>query len=673
MSESKKTGIFAAVAGLLAIVSWFTFPRAGSDIDSVDNRIGKPLFANYDPSEASSLKIVKFNTEEAKREDFEVTRDKASNLWTIPSRYGYPADATKQMSEAANAFLNVTVLGVATDKRDEHKLFGVLEPDEEKVGVGDEGVGMMVRMKDAKNDDMVYLIVGKTEKDQPKHRFVRVPSQDRVYLVEIDIDSLSTDFSRWIESDLLKLSSNDIQTLGIRDYTIVQTAEGGQLNPNFDADVSFSTTDGKWSADKIVIHDGPKDSDRVLTADEKLNGTKLNEIKNALDSLRIVDVYRKPKGLATDFKVEKTLLDDRDSILALFRRGFIPQKGSDGNTEIFATSGELLVTLKDGVQYMIRFGNTTGESTDGKEQKEGEPPSDSLMLDRYMLVSARLDDTKYPAPSLKTLPETYDDVLHLEAAETGDLPEAEPVDQSKLDAMPAEDNSAIEVPPAPEPESAKSGDSDNTPVPDGETDTGAPDKPEGGDSETKKEDELTEAMGPAESRLVRFQPPAEGSDGDATPSSEASSGEPASGTNQPPENPTSNEDQDTKSAEPKSDGTQPPAANPESEKDTSAKEPPKELTEEEKKEKLEAARERITKENQRVIDEHNEKLETAKNRVMELNARFADWFYVISESEYKKLRIQLNELIQPAGAADAPAGGGLTPGFSSPPGLGPTR
>ncbi len=65
-----------------------------------------------------------------------------------------------------------------------------------------------------------------------------------MYVVELDVNSLTTDFSRWIESDLLKLSSTDVQTLGIRDYTITQTAGGGDLIPNFDADLTFSTTDG---------------------------------------------------------------------------------------------------------------------------------------------------------------------------------------------------------------------------------------------------------------------------------------------------------------------------------------------------------------------------------------------------------------------------------------------
>ena len=98
---------------------------------------------------------------------------------------------------------------------------------------------------------------------------------------------------------------------------------------------------------------------------------------------------------------------------------------------------------------------------------------------------------------------------------------------------------------------------------------------------------------------------------------------------------------------------------------------PKQETEEELKERLDLVREDITKENQRKIDDRNNKLEKAKIRVQTLNARFADWYYVISEDMYKKLRVTQPELVtspQPNGAANSPNGlpGNLPGNFSLP-------
>ncbi len=659
MNENTKTGIFAVVAGVVALAAWLIAPRT-VDFSKGPNEdvVGKSLFAEYEPLDAATLKIVKYDETMGTVSDFEVARDKTSNVWSIPSRYGYPADAAAQMSSAANTFINLKVLDVVTDLRDQHSMFGVVEPDREKLSVGDSGVGMLVRIQNAKGDNLVNLVIGKTEKDNPKHRFVRIPSQDRVYIVELDTNPLTTDFSKWIEADLLKLSSTDIQTLGIRDYNILP-GEGGRqiLTPNFDADVSFSTVDGKWSPDRIVTHDGAKETPRVLTDTEQLNATKLNEMKNALDSLRIVDVVRKPKGLAADLKVEKALLDDRESQLTMFRRGFIPQQGKDGSSEIYAANGELQVTLRDGVQYLIRFGNSAGESSEekeGEEKAEDKTADDSLKLDRYMLVTARLDESKYPAPLLTPVPETYEDLLRMEAASKATVDSASAVDvpADLAPTTPAEANPNTDVPPA-EPTTTDPTSAEAT----APTET----KPAGGDqaapaagSEAGGDQASLNANGAQ--RLVSFQPPEEPkASGDAPASDAAPVAEPAA-TTEVPTAPANTDAVATPAAE--ATATQPPAT------------PPVELTEEEKKEKLEAAKERVNKENQRLIDERTEKMEAARKKVAELNARFSEWFYVIGETEYKKLRVKLDELIQPKTAA-APGGAAGLPNFSMPPGFGP--
>jgi hypothetical protein len=60
---------------------------------------------------------------------------------------------------------------------------------------------------------------------------------------------------------------------------------------------------------------------------------------------------------------------------------------------------------------------------------------------------------------------------------------------------------------------------------------------------------------------------------------------------------------------------------------------------------LELERERIRKENQRKQDERDEKLKKANTRIAELNSRFADWYYIISEDEYKKVHLGRSDLI----------------------------
>ncbi|MCA9160544.1 MAG: hypothetical protein KDA72_19570, partial [Planctomycetales bacterium] len=114
---------------------------------------------------------------------------------------------------------------------------------------------------------------------------------------------------------------------------------------------------------------------------------------------------------------------------------------------------------------------------------------------------------------------------------------------------------------------------------------------------------------------------------------------------------------------PTTEGTQPPADA------STAEEPAK--TDEELQEELEFVREQIAKENQRKIDARNEKMDAARRRVQELNARFADWYYVVSDEVYKKLKISREQLIGPntpdAAQATPAAPGQSTPGL--PPGF----
>ena len=66
---------------------------------------------------------------------------------------------------------------------------------------------------------------------------------------------------------------------------------------------------------------------------------------------------------------------------------------------------------------------------------------------------------------------------------------------------------------------------------------------------------------------------------------------------------------------------------------------------------LELERERVRKENQRKQDERDEKLKKANKKIAELNARFADWYYIIAEDEYKKVHLGRSELIKEKASA----------------------
>jgi hypothetical protein len=623
VNEGSKTGVFALIAGAVALLAWATTPRNTVD-PSATATMGKVLFEGFkDPLDAAWLKIVKFDPNQQATVEFEVAKDAKSGLWSIPSREGYPADASKQMAEAATLFIGLKSLDVASEKRADQELFGVLEPTTQREQGGD-GVGMLVQMRDAKNNMLVDIIIGKETDD--KKRFLRAPNEDVIYVADLNTQPLSTDFKQWIESDLLKLSSNDIDSIGIKDYQLLPTNQGLALSRNYEADINFLSATGQWAPKQIATFGSEGKVERVLTEEEQLNATRLNEIKSTLDRLILADVAKKPTGLAADLKGNRKQLGE-EALVSLAKRGFYPDpQQKDGDVvEFYAENGELIVSLRNGVQYVLRLGGSAGADM---SQPIGSGEEGKISINRYLLVTCRLDESKIPEVVLEKVPETVEELKALEALKK-DAGAVVP----GVGAVPF--GSDATMPAVPESTGAE------TPVVPPAT-------------ETPVKDPATEPP----------QPPA----------------------NDPPKDPVAAEvsSSSAKFVSLRSqDGEQPPVETPPPPQETPAQQqtPPvqeaavpvqptpggsaePDITEEEWKERLAVKKEEVTKSNQRKLEERAEKLNLAKNKVAELNSRFADWYYIISEEDYRKLKIKIEDLIQPKSAAPAPpaAPAGL-PGF----------
>ena len=60
-----------------------------------------------------------------------------------------------------------------------------------------------------------------------------------------------------------------------------------------------------------------------------------------------------------------------------------------------------------------------------------------------------------------------------------------------------------------------------------------------------------------------------------------------------------------------------------------------------------------------MMDERKDRLEDAERRVRDLNARFADWYYVIPEATYSKLRFKRADLFEQPAEAGQPQAPGI--------------
>ncbi len=570
-AAGRRTLTFLAVGlGLLATGAWLQMrPALRSRTVTAEMAEGKPLFPELtDASKAASLEIVSFDEDTATLAPFKVV--KSGGVWVLPSHQNYPADAKDQLAAAATELVERPIVAVKSTSPGDHELYGVKEPDAEKVAVGETGVGQLVEIRDASGNKLARLIIGKefkrpagTDAAGRTLRYVRRAGQDPVYLVELDTAKFTTKFDEWIEKDLLKLSPWDVTRLRIDDssWSVAFAPDGSPAisrTRTSEIDLAYDDKEGKWSLLKLVdFGKGNKPEEKPLTADEELATAKLNDLKNALADLSIVDVVRKPAGLSADLKADKKFTDDQQAVLSLAGRGFFPIDSG----EMLASSGETVVGMKDGVEYLLRFGNPTSVAgEEGGAAAAAEPPADEAdqaagdkdKAGRYLFVSARFNEGLLTKPELLPLPEA------------ADKPEA------------AEEK-----------------------------------KPGAGEAEEKKPEETPQ------------ETPAAAAGG--TPGDEGETG----ATGEP--------------------GEQKPAAD--AGPDSLAKA-------DEEEAKAQAAieeRRRIERENRLAQEAYDEKVKAGQKRVRELNGRFADWYYVVSEAEYAKIRLGRADVIQAKPADEAPA------------------
>lgn len=649
MNEMTKTLTYGAVAVVLLCGAWLV--RSNADSDAVVDDAGQQFFPDFtNPLDAETFEIIDFDQSTATIKPFRVA--KTNGVWSIPSHEGYPADAQRQLGQAAASMVDLKKLGVASEDRADHEKFGVVEPDPGKLAAGATGVGKRVSLEGKAGDTLAKLIIGKADADKPELHYVRVPGQDRVYVAKVPTEKLSTKFEDWIEPDLLKLNAFDVKQVTIKDHSLDLLRRS--LDPRAEIILDFDNKDSKWSlAGMKVFEGGPESKDVKLTDDQELDSQKLNDLKTALDDLKIVDVARKPAELSTDLKGGEEAIKNQAAAQMLAKRGFAFGPSPNGGVELYATEGEARCGMNNGVEYLLRFGAITGrgekdgaKKDDGKDadKKKADDESADGGVNRYVLVTTRFNQDLIPKPQLKPLPgePAKDKAAPAEGAKkegdkpAGEQPKADaakaapPKEGAPKEAAPKAGSPKVDAPKAASPKAdapkatAPKADSSNSEVRPANSDEGEvllalADVQDAGPGADKDE--------PIKKEPAKTAPTKEA---DAKTSVDKKSDEKAVGESKPRET----KPAETKPAEAKAGDPAAPQVD------------------------VEQERKQIEAENKRLQDEYDAKVKEGKEKVDELNKRFADWYYVISDKTFQKIHLNRDSIIKKkekaTGQGDAP-------------------
>lgn len=685
MNENTKTLGFVGVAVVLLLGAWALQPRAAqSETESLTNTKFFPEFT--DPAKAAAMEIVDFDPTTGPHV-FKVAQ--VNGVWSIPSHQNYPADGKDHLAQAAASVIDLTRLDMKTDKPSEHELYGVLEPDS-KLTLGSTGVGKRVTLEDKAGNKLAQFIIGNEVEGRPGLRYVRVPGQDQVYMVEVKPDKLSTKFQNWIEEDLLKLNAFDVKQIVIDDHSLDEVR--GEIVLRGITTIDFNSKDSKWSLvdDRTFNPQTGKWTSLTLAEDEELNVTKLNELKNALDDLKIVDVVHKPAGLSADLRAGEDFSKDIETKMSLLRRGFLLARTPENTFEVYSNEGEVRCGTTEGVEYVLRFGGIAGASQDDEKdekEKDAEKKPDAEGADaksddkkeekkdaateagvnRYIMVTARFRPELIAPPELQPLPEVPGGVDEPADAKAGDEKPAgdKPAATGSPEKSAAPEKPAADAPAVDKPDAPKEQESSRFDARQGPQVTLAAYQP--GDA----------AKQPAAKQPAAKQPAAKAPAAKA-PATKAAPAADAKATEQKPaddkaasEKATDEKPAGEKPADEKAPATEAKPDAPQSADEAAA------AADKARREAL-AAYKRISEDNKRKQDEYDKKVEAGKKRVEELNARFADWYYVISDKTYEKIHISREQLLQKKGAKDEAGHDdhdghdhGLPPGLQLPQGLTP--
>ena len=436
----RRTAVFLGAGLLLLALGWAVQPRFKPA--TLKPAVERVLFpALTDAEKAASLEIIRYDDELATLYPFKVI--KSGGVWVLPSHQNYPADAKDQLAAAATELVDLKALDIVTERAADHEVYGVIEPDQDKIKPGMTGVGQLIEIRDLSGSKIARLVIGKEDKQagvgsgSRRLRFVRKAGQDPVYRVELDTSKFTTQFGDWIEKDLLKLTPWDVRSVELDNYTLAAVESDGRLKVRQQRkgkiQFAYNDKESSWqltSLESFPDKDSAEPVSEKLKDDEEVDSTKLNDLRNALGDLQIIDVARKPAGLSADLKAAESFVNDVEAVSSLQQKGFLPLPSG----AILSTEGQAVIGMKDGVEYVLRFGAGTTVTEPGKagSAEDGDAPEESAeTAARYLLVMSQFNENLLEQPDLVKLPLLPEE--EGENAGSGEQPEDQKSQNGKAD------------------------------------------------------------------------------------------------------------------------------------------------------------------------------------------------------------------------------------------------
>lgn len=366
MNEKKKTFVYGGVALALMFLAWITQPSPVTPDDFTDQ--GELFFPDFeDPNSATSLEVIDYDAASGTAIPFKVVN--VNGNWSIPSHHDYPADGKDRLAKTAAGVIGIRKDDFRTKNAADHAACGVIDPLDES-STATEGRGKRVTIRGENDLVLADFIIGNEVEGGEGYRFVRVPDQKHVYAVKTDVD-ISTNFTDWIEKDLLLVEKSKINQVLLKDYSINERR--GTINQR--DELTLTKTGTEWKLDR-------------LPRGRQIDKTKIDELLKNIDELNIVGIRPKPSGLSGSLTRDDGGIEiTQGDYLDLQGKGFyFVQDGS-----LVSNEGEIQVFTNEGIVYTLRFGEVA-------DADAGAAASGEATTNRYLFITSYFERETYPEP-----------------------------------------------------------------------------------------------------------------------------------------------------------------------------------------------------------------------------------------------------------------------------------
>jgi hypothetical protein len=327
MRETLKTAAFVAVALALVVMASVLEPESFTPrIMSDQGQLFYPKFT--DPQAVKTIEVVDYDEATATSRPFQVKFE--HGRWILPGNQNYPVEVGDRLVKTAAALMDLRKDLVRSDSPMDHARYGVIDPLDQKVAELT-GRGKRVTLRDAHNDLLADVILGKPVEGKPGYRYVRVPGEKRTYAVKTDADP-SAKFQDWVNAGIVRIPSASIRKVTINSYVLDQRA--GTLSGV--ESLRLTHDNGQWK----------------MEGADKVNLAAIHSMAATLDNLKIVDVRAKPPTLAQDLKNDQLQMS-LEAAVSLQQKGFFITPSG----HLLASGGEMSVETESGSSYVLRFGD----------------------------------------------------------------------------------------------------------------------------------------------------------------------------------------------------------------------------------------------------------------------------------------------------------------------------